>query len=69
MQAQGAPTKTVDLFHSFGLTISHQWSVRALKTISVNEMETIQQWVHQFPFVLTHDNIHKLAISCLHLVY
>jgi hypothetical protein len=37
--------------------MSHQWSVRALKTISVNEMETARQWVHQFPFVLTHDNI------------
>jgi hypothetical protein len=37
--------------------MSPQWSVRALKTISVNEMETARQWVHQFPFVLTHDNI------------
>ena len=37
--------------------MSQQWSARALKTISENEMKTVQDWVHQYPFVVTHDNV------------
>ena len=55
--SQEAPAKTIDLLRAFGLTMSHQWSAQALKTISNNEMLVVQDWVHQFPFVITHDNV------------
>lgn len=56
-RSQGTPAKSINLLHSFDITMSHQWSVCALKTISQNEMEVIHNWVHQFPFVITHDNV------------
>ena len=57
LHSQGASAKTIDLLCAFGLTMSHQWSARALKTISNNEMLVVQDWVHQFPFVITYDNV------------
>ena len=57
LRSQGAPAKTINLLRAFGLTMSHQWSARALKTISENEMKTVQNWVHQYPFVVTNDNL------------
>ncbi|KIK81786.1 hypothetical protein PAXRUDRAFT_806776 [Paxillus rubicundulus Ve08.2h10] len=55
--SQGAPAKNIDLLHAFGLTISHQWSVRALRTIPENEMATVRDMVQHLPFVVTHNNI------------
>lgn len=57
VRSQGTPAKSINLLHSFGITMSHQWSVHALKTISQNEMEVVRDWVHQFPFIITHDNV------------
>ncbi|KIJ04333.1 hypothetical protein PAXINDRAFT_142010, partial [Paxillus involutus ATCC 200175] len=57
LRSQGAPAKSIDLLRAFGLTMSHQWSVRALRTISENEMATVRDMVQHLPFVVTHDNI------------
>ncbi|KAF9236815.1 hypothetical protein BU15DRAFT_88956 [Melanogaster broomeanus] len=57
LRSQGTPAKSIDLLRAFGLTMSHQWSVRALRTISENEMQTVREMVHRLPFVITHDNI------------
>lgn len=57
LRSQGTPAKSIDLLQAFGLTMSHQWSNRALNQISANEMQTMQQMVQTLPFVVTHDNI------------
>ncbi|KIK97806.1 hypothetical protein PAXRUDRAFT_808047, partial [Paxillus rubicundulus Ve08.2h10] len=55
--SQGTPAKSIDLLCAFGLTMSHQWSVCALRTIPENGMATVQDMVQHLPFVVTHDNI------------
>ncbi|KAF8431619.1 hypothetical protein L210DRAFT_3415728 [Boletus edulis BED1] len=57
LRAQGISAKSLDLLHSFGLTMSHKWSMRAFTTISANALEKVRQQVHSMPFVISHDNV------------
>ncbi|KIJ60786.1 hypothetical protein HYDPIDRAFT_189878 [Hydnomerulius pinastri MD-312] len=56
LRSQGTPAKSIDLLRAFGLTMSHQWSVRALNKISENEMAKVREMVQTLLFVITHDN-------------
>ena len=55
--AQGISAKSLNLLHTFGLTMSHKWSMCAFTTISANALETVCQQVHSVPFVISHDNV------------
>ncbi|KAH7910892.1 hypothetical protein BJ138DRAFT_1187476 [Hygrophoropsis aurantiaca] len=57
LKAQGISAKSLDLLHTFCLTMSHKWSVRSINTISANEMARVQEQVQRLPFVISHDNV------------
>lgn len=57
LHSQSTPAKSIGLFYSFELMMSHWWSVHALQTILQNKMQVVQDWVHQFLFVIAHVNI------------
>ncbi|KAH7925761.1 hypothetical protein BV22DRAFT_1160019 [Leucogyrophana mollusca] len=57
LRSQGISAKSLDLLHTFCLTMSQKWSVRAFSKMSANEMDKLCEMVRLLPFVISHDNV------------
>ncbi|TBU62392.1 hypothetical protein BD310DRAFT_1036622 [Dichomitus squalens] len=68
LKAKGTSAKALDLLHTFGITMSHSWSVRAYSRISTSAMEALRLAVHRFRWWLAYDNVNfafKVFSMCL----
>src|SRR5882757_115019 len=65
LRAQGISAKSLDLLHSFALTMCHKWSSRAFGQMSSNELTKLRDMVQHLPFVITHDNV-NIPFAYLH---
>ncbi|KAF7318671.1 hypothetical protein HMN09_00378800 [Mycena chlorophos] len=57
LKACSVPVRAFDALHAIGLVMSHKWTVEALKKLSDTAMELIRQFIHLYPWLITHDNI------------
>ncbi|KAJ7055499.1 hypothetical protein C8F01DRAFT_1258377 [Mycena amicta] len=57
LKACGVPARAFDALHAVGLLMSHKWTVEAVKALSNEAMELIRQFIHLFPWAVSHDNV------------
>ncbi|KAF7291218.1 hypothetical protein MIND_01265300 [Mycena indigotica] len=68
LKACGVPVRAFDALHAIGLVMSHKWTVEALKGLSDTALHLIQQFIHLYPWLITHDNINlamRVFSQCL----
>ncbi|EIW81866.1 hypothetical protein CONPUDRAFT_122373 [Coniophora puteana RWD-64-598 SS2] len=58
LRSQNIGAKSLDLLHSLGITMSHKWMSRAIKTISENTLAEVRKRIEEGEdFTITHDNL------------
>ncbi|KAJ6520978.1 hypothetical protein DFH09DRAFT_1331466 [Mycena vulgaris] len=53
----GLSARAFDALHALGIPMSHKWTANAYGTLSDNAMAAVRILIHEFPWVITHDNL------------
>ncbi|KAJ6499887.1 hypothetical protein DFH09DRAFT_945039 [Mycena vulgaris] len=57
LKACGLSARAFDGLHALGILMSHKWTANAYGTLSDSAMAAVRILIHEFPWVITHDNL------------
>ncbi|KAJ7061723.1 hypothetical protein C8F01DRAFT_1369202 [Mycena amicta] len=68
LRACGVPVRAFDALHAIGLVMSHKWTVEAVKALSDEGLELVRNFIHLFPWAISHDNDNiAMRVFSMHL--